>query len=307
MRAAGSFKLQDRIKDVMGAVKSGRGVAGRLEGVRTALDVWHAAGARGMGAACAWRRASEGWRRARAALVVLGMVSVLTGCPTTGSHGTGTPAPTAVGTAGQARGSFQAPGHEGAPYDVVSGQSLLTILAFRGGALGKAGHNHVIASHDLAGTFYVPGDVSHATFELRFPVGQLTIDEPELRAKEGPDFPTDVPDSAKQGTRKNMLSEALLNGEQYPEITLVSQRVVPGTGGGVMNAEVQITVRGQARTVSVPVSYVLNKDELTATGELPLKQSQLGLTPFSALLGALQVVDEMKVRFSIVAHRAAVH
>jgi hypothetical protein len=273
--------LQDRIKDVTGAVKSGRGAPGRLEWVRAASDVWRVAG-------------------------VLGMISVLTGCPTTGSHGPGTPAPIAVGTAGQAPGSFQAPGHEGAPYDVVSSQSLLTIRAFRGGALGKAGHNHVIASHDLAGTFYVPGDVSHATFELRFPVGQLTIDEPELRAKEGPDFPTDVPDSAKQGTRKNMLSEALLNGEQYPEITLVSQRVVPGTEGGVMNADVQITVRGQAHTVSVPVTYALTNDELTATGELPLKQSQLGLTPFSALLGALQVVDEMKVRFSIVAHRAAV-
>jgi hypothetical protein len=35
-----------------------------------------------------------------------------------------------------------------------------------------------------------------------------------------------------------------------------------------------------------------------------LKQTDLGLTPFTALLGALQVVDEMKVRFHIVARAA---
>ena len=115
--------------------------------------------------------------------------------------------------------------HEGRPFDVAAGESLLTILAFRGGTLAKVGHNHVIASHDVSGTFYVPDDLAHSTFELHIPVGQLAIDEPDLRAKEGPDFPKDVPDSAKEGTRRNMLSEALLNGAQYDDITLVSQHI----------------------------------------------------------------------------------
>ena len=79
--------------------------------------------------------------------------------------------------------------HEGRPFDVASAESLLTILAFRAGTLAKFGHNHVIASHDISGTFYVPDDIAHSTFELRIPVGQLAIDEPDLRAMEGPDFP----------------------------------------------------------------------------------------------------------------------
>lgn len=115
--------------------------------------------------------------------------------------------------------------HEGQPFDVASGESLLTILAFRAGTLAKVGHNHVIASHDVSGTFYVPDDVAHSTFELHIPVGQLAIDEADLRIKEGPDFPKDVPDSAKEGTRRNMLSEALLNGAQFADITLVSQQI----------------------------------------------------------------------------------
>jgi polyisoprenoid-binding protein YceI len=196
---------------------------------------------------------------------------------------------------------------------------LLTILAFRGGALAKAGHNHVIASHDVTGTFYVPADALRSTFELHVPVAQLTIDEPQLRAQEGSDFRTDVPESAKEGTRRNMLSEALLNGAQFPEITLVSKGIAPATEAPVqipgnaalpppqLQAETQLTVRGQLHTIVVPVRYELNEGRLVASGELAIKQSDLGLTPFSAMLGALQVQDEMRVRFRLIAHEAKIN
>lgn len=198
--------------------------------------------------------------------------------------------------------------HEGRPFDVATRESLLTILAFRGGTLSKFGHNHVIASHDVRGTFYVPDDISHSTFELHIPVGQLTIDEPDLRAKEGPDFPKDVPESAKEGTRRNMLSEALLNGAQYDEITLASQHIdTTTTPGPQARADVQVTIRGQTHTISVPVTYSLSGDRLTADGDLPLRQSDLGLTPFTAALGALAVQDEMRVRFHFAAHAATTH
>jgi polyisoprenoid-binding protein YceI len=226
----------------------------------------------------------------------------LVGCPTR-PHGPESSPAAKVGAVAPAPSSQQA-AHTGRPFDVASSESLLTILAFRGGTLAKVGHNHVIASHDVTGAFYVPDDVSQATFELRVPVAQLTIDEPELRAQEGPDFPTDVPDSAKEGTRRNMLGEALLNGTQYPEITLVSQHIENIAPGSQVLADVQMSVRGQTHTIRVPVTYSLVNGELTASGELPIKQTDLGLTPFSALLGALAVQDELRVRFRIVAHRA---
>jgi len=40
---------------------------------------------------------------------------------------------------------------------------------------------------------------------------------------------------------------------------------------------------------------------LTARGELPLRQSALGLKPFSIAMGALVVLDDMRVKFTIVA------
>jgi polyisoprenoid-binding protein YceI len=247
----------------------------------------------------------------------------------------------------------------------------LTILVYRGGPLAKAGHNHVIASHALRGSLYVPVDLAQSSFEIHMPVTELTVDEADLRAKENSDdFPPDVPDSAKEGTRHNMLSPALLDGDQYPEIVLRSERVewvaegpggssgvnalsspgvsgaasspnVPGganssgsgpngsSGHGVASgsnvpsganapagpsasngpnghwlAHVQVTIRDKTNPVVVPVTFEQHGDEIVVSGEFPLKQTDLGLTPFSALLGALQVIDEMKIRFHIVAHAA---
>jgi len=246
----------------------------------------------------------EKWSVIRAAAAIL-LVLSLGGCPTRPKP-PAAPSTTAIGAPAAAPGTLQVHGREGRPYDVQSRDSLLTILAFRGGALAKAGHNHVIASHDLTGTFYVPDDVMRSTFELHMPVAQLVIDEPELRAKEGAEFPTDVPESAKEGTRRNMLSEALLNGVEFPDISLtcVSIESAGAAGGGAVQAGVQVTVRGQQHTVMVPVSYTLANGELIASGDLPLKQTDLGLTPFSAMLGALQVQDELRVRFRIVARQA---
>ena len=62
------------------------------------------------------------------------------------------------------------------------------------------------------------------------------------------------------------------------------------------------SVRGQQRSFDAPVHYQLNGATLTVSGEFALRQSELGLTPFSAMLGALQVQDEMHLSFRLVAH-----
>lgn len=218
---------------------------------------------------------------------------------------------------------------------------MLTILVYRGGPLAKAGHNHVIASHSLRGSLYVPADLAQSTFDIHMPVTDLTVDEATLRVNEhSDDFPPDVPDSAKDGTRHNMLSPALLDADEYPEIVLRSDSLEyvtdsddnPGSrrkpGGasdagaaGIPNgsnkpaaydspngrwlAHVQVTVRDKTNLIVVPVHFEQRGTDITVSGEFPLKQTDLGLTPFSALLGALQVVDEMKIRFHVVAHAAA--
>jgi polyisoprenoid-binding protein YceI len=201
--------------------------------------------------------------------------------------------------------------HVGTPFEILPQSSLLTILVYRGGALASAGHNHVIASHDLSGAIFIPSDILQSSFEVHIPVATLTVDEAALRAQQSAaDFPPDVSAGAKEGTRRNMLGEALLDAQHNPEIVLRALRLERTAGaaagsGGVV-AHVQSTVRGEVRTLTVPVRYQLGGNgALEVSGEFPLRQSELGLTPFSAMLGALQVHDEMRVSFHIVANAAA--
>lgn len=221
------------------------------------------------------------------------MALLLAGCPTRVKPPSAPSAPQPVAPV--------TPG-EGIPYDIVPAESLLTILVYRGGTLARAGHNHVIASHEVTGTVYVNDDIARSSFKLQFPVATLTVDEPQLREQAGPEFPPEVPDSAKEGTKRNMLGEALLNAAAFPTISLASTGIAAVEGG--LNAQVQVTVRDQTRTLSVPVRYEIKGGQLLATGELPLKQTELGLKPFSVMMGALEVKDDMKIQFHIVGRPA---
>jgi hypothetical protein len=249
-------------------------------------------------------RMSVGWKLLLPAALSLAMLG---GCPAPPR----VPPPAAPHAVAPVPVPTPAP-HVGAPYDIVPQDSLLTILVYRGGTLAGAGHNHVIASHDLSGTIYVASEILQSSFEVHVPVATLTVDEAALRAQQpAAEFPADVSASAQQGTRRNMLGEALLDAEHNPEIVLRALRLEPAPGATVdpaaVLAEVQSTVRGQQRAFTAPVRFRLGADgTLEVSGEFPLRQSALGLTPFSALLGALQVQDEMRVSFHIVARAGAI-
>ena len=165
--------------------------------------------------------------------------------------------------------------------------------------MARLGHNHVIASQRLTGTVFVSGDATQTRFDLQIPVNELTIDEPAMREQAGADFPPGVPQSARDGTRRNLLSPALLDGANYPTIRLRCTDVV-AVGEG-FDVGVEITLKDQVRRVSVPVQLDRQDGVLRARGEFPLKQSDLGLKPFSVAMGTLVVLDEMKIRFDIVA------
>jgi polyisoprenoid-binding protein YceI len=185
-------------------------------------------------------------------------------------------------------------------YKVVGEESLLQILVYRGGAMARLGHNHVIASHHLEGEVLLSGDATQTRFEIRVPVDELTIDEPDMRESAGADFPPGVPQSARDGTRKNLLSEALLDGANYPQIRLRATDVALGADGG-FDVGVEVTLKDQAYQVRVPVTLQHQEGAVIASGEFALKQSELGLKPFSVAMGTLVVLDEMKIRFQITA------
>ena len=186
-------------------------------------------------------------------------------------------------------------------WQVSSEQSLITIEVWRAGSMARLGHNHVIAARQITGELLLAQPLQRSTVTLSLPVAAFSVDEPPLRALAGADFSAAVPDSARTATRANMLGAGLLDAGRFPEISLQSQSILE-TAAGVEMA-LQIRLRDQVRVVPLAITLTRSNGTLTARGELSLRQSELGLTPFSVMMGALQVQDLMHLRFSIVAQR----
>lgn len=196
--------------------------------------------------------------------------------------------------------SIAAPDLSGATlYRVSPAASEAHVLVFRGGKLARLGHNHVITSKAVTGRVWLHPQIEKSGFELAFPVRELIVDDPEARRAAGSDFPPEIPQPDKEGTRRNMLRTEVLDGERFPTITLRSARVSgPLAAAKVM---VRITIKDVSRDVEVPVRVESDAKRLSAAGELDVLQSDFGIEPFSIGLGALEVQDRLHVKFRIVA------
>jgi hypothetical protein len=227
------------------------------------------------------------FNRIAAAVVVL----ILSAC------GAPRPRPSAPQTPVQPGSSLQSLPPPGA-YAIDSQNSEVRILVYRAGPLANLGHNHVMVNRAVTGLVQVGSSISASSFSLKVPVESFVVDDTEARREEGRDFPGDIAQDAKSGTRGNMLGAAVLNAAEFPVITVTSV-TLSGTPEA-LSAELTISVAGHEARISAPCLLQGDAHRLTATGSLELRQTAIGLAPYSLLHGALQVEDAMQLKFSIV-------
>lgn len=192
-----------------------------------------------------------------------------------------------------------APPPGGAGYRIDPARSELRLLVFRAGPMARLGHDHVIVNRELSGWVNPAGASAAASFALEIPAAGFTVDEAAARAAEGPDFAEPITDDARQGTRRNMLGEALLDAEHFATIVVRSMRIEGREPA--LTVEVSITVAGHESRQLVPFVLERTNQQLAATADFRLRQSALGLTPFSVLMGALAVQDEFRAKLKLVA------
>jgi polyisoprenoid-binding protein YceI len=184
-------------------------------------------------------------------------------------------------------------------FDVDSKRSQVTILVHRAGPLASFAHNHVVTSGEEAGYAWLGSDPAGSGFEIHVPVESLVVDDPAARAAAGKDFERVVPESAREGTRTNMMRPEVLDGAEFTEVVVRSD----GLGGSwdAPVAEADLTIRGSTRRIEVPIEVQRSADRLVASGSFRIRQSDFGITPFSAAGGAIQVADELELQFTITA------
>lgn len=190
----------------------------------------------------------------------------------------------------------------GVRYGIVTDDSELRVLIWRAGPLAGFGHNHVAVSRALSGTVVLADPVSESAVELEFPVSSLELDEPSVRAGEGPAFEGVIAEDDIAATRRNMLGPGLLAADEHPSIRIESTSVTGALPDLAITA--RVTVRGEAHALDVPVSVNTFDGGLVAIGRLRFSHAAVGLEPFRVALGSLRVADELVVEFRIVASPA---
>ena len=230
---------------------------------------------------------------ARASTVIIA-AALLIGCPTA----TRPPSPSQP----QPVPSAPRPSVQGATiYEVNPQPSKVHILVLRGGTLSRFGHNHVMSVQQLHGRVWTHPTLTKSGFEFAFPVAQLVIDDPAARREEGSDFPPEIPEKDRQGTRGNMLREEVLDAEHYPQVSLKSVSIAGSAERP--NVTARITIRNTSHDVTLTPSLRVDGNRVTVTGEFDIEQTDFGIKPFTAALGALAVQDRLHVKFSVVAEK----
>lgn len=182
---------------------------------------------------------------------------------------------------------------------IAPSESSLRILVYRGGTMARLGHNHVISSSDIQGQLWRGPTLESSGFEITVPVNTLIVDDNVARAEEGEDFPLNVSEDAKAGTKANMLRPTLLDGERFPEISIRATRIT----GSATSSEVvaSMRIKDQTREIRLPVTLSEAHGALAVQGSLEIRQSDFGITPLSLAMGALTVQDTVKIKFRLVA------
>lgn len=180
-------------------------------------------------------------------------------------------------------------------YRVLPKSSLVVITVRRGGSLARFGHDHVVASHATEG--YISAEENRA--DLYVPLNELAVDETALRTEAG--LNTQPSESDIAGTRTNMLDK-VLESQKFPYALISVSGIEKREEDALLN--VAITLHGVTRKFDTPAQIETEGNEMSVNGSIEFNQSDFGIVPFSVFGGALQVQDQLSLRFKILARRS---
>ena len=176
-------------------------------------------------------------------------------------------------------------------YNIVASESSLTVFVAKDGALARMAHDHNIGVKSFSGKVTIPANgASAGTLELDADARSLTILD-QISAKDKAEI-------------TNNMNTSVLESAKFPKITFRSTSISNFSQNGnnanfTVNGD--LTLHGATRRIAVPVSVAQAGSSLRATGHYTLRQTDFGIKPYSAFLGAIKVKNEVVIKFNIVA------
>ena len=161
-------------------------------------------------------------------------------------------------------------------------QGRIILRTFRDGLAAQAGHDLTIEATRWSGVLAVNEDLSPAGLDVRIDMGALVVRDGTGGVK---------PLTDRDRREIAVTARKILASDRHPEAVFAAGGFEPKAGeGGEISGT--LTVRGQARPARVHVSQA-GADRYHA--EAQVIQSEYGIKPYTAFLGALRVRDAIDV------------
>jgi polyisoprenoid-binding protein YceI len=168
-------------------------------------------------------------------------------------------------------------------HDIGPQDGKLLVNVYKDGVAAKMGHDLTLEATSWNGKADINTDDPGSSSV------QVSIDAGSLEVLEGKGGAKPLSDSDKKDIKKN-INDKCLNTSRYGQITFESTAV----SGSSLKGD--LTINGQSRPVTLDL-LVDDNGHVKATTSF--QQSQFGIKPFSAMLGALKVKDNVDITIDL--------
>ena len=189
------------------------------------------------------------------------------------------------GSAHRAHYAPQVPNLQAGVYVLGTGNGTLSVRTQRTGAAAKAGHNLLLHVNSWEARLTIGAEAAGSSLEL-------DVDGTSLRVIEGTGGMQALGEDDKANINETIDDEVL----KRQAITFRSTAIAAAADGSGLSVRGDLTLLGTTRPLAFEVT---GGDGGTLTAVAVVKQTDWGMKPYSALFGALKVVDEVEVAIDV--------
>lgn len=173
--------------------------------------------------------------------------------------------------------------------------SWLRVWTRKAGLLARAAHDLCLETRDLTVEVERPpgaGVGDELRVRVVVPVASLRVlGQVHAGGRVEPLKPSD-----HQDIEGNLRGPRVLDAARYPEVRWEG---AGSPAGASLRLSGPLHLHGRSAPLPLTAQLAAGEGGLTVTGEVSLRQTAFGIEPFSALLGALKVQDELRVSWSL--------
>lgn len=172
----------------------------------------------------------------------------------------------------------------------------VTLLTHRQGIGSMAGHDLVLVATAWKGTIRIQSS-EEPLADL-----ELSVDLTSLEVREGHGGAKPLTAKDREDVKRTLGSK-VLHLDRHQTAIFRSTRITDLQQGDSQSARVRLTgdleLEGRTSPVDADVTLATSGHNLQAKGAAKLRQTDWGIKPYQAFLGALKVADEVEVRIDV--------